>query len=118
MGALAFSPACGDDKGSDTGNSSDQFPTAGPCAHDPNSPECEATGTGTVDTGGTATMGMTDDTGSATDVFPTTPCAHDPNAPGCGSSSGSDSGTDTDSDTDTDTDTDSASTGTGTSTSG
>lgn len=62
--------ACGDD--SDDGsasNSTDVAPTAGPCAHDPMSPDCE--------TGSSSATTMT------TDVAPTIPCAHDSDPSDC-----------------------------------
>ena len=100
--ALLGMPAgCGDDGGgeSSTANTTDTFPTAGPCAHDPDAAGCSSTGmTGTTDT--TTTAGTTTGT-STTDVFPTAgPCVHDPNAPGCDSTgaetSSTGGGTDTD----------------------
>ena len=93
IGTLAFAPTgCGDDgNGTSTSADSDQFPTAGPCAHDPDSPECGSTGLTPM----TGTGGSTDATSVAdttTDTFPTAgPCAHDPDAPGCASSTGADS---------------------------
>ncbi|MCX4241815.1 hypothetical protein [Paraliomyxa miuraensis] len=97
--ALA-SLACGDDGSSSTSVAdSDVHPTAGPCAHDPQSPECGSTGpsTGTTELS-TGTTGSTDATSvadSATDVHPTAgPCAHDPQSPECatGTDGSSDSG--------------------------
>ncbi|MCA9704703.1 MAG: hypothetical protein KDK70_02500 [Myxococcales bacterium] len=91
IGTLALaSLGCGDDQsGTSTVADSDQFPTAGPCAHSPDSPECASTGqTSLSGTDASTSTGLDD---SATDVFPTAgPCAHDPNSPGCASSSGSD----------------------------
>lgn len=93
IGTLALAPAgCGDDESTTTVADSDQFPTAGPCAHD-GGPECSSTGL-TPMTSGTTT-GSTSVADSATDPFPTAgPCAHDPDAPGCASSTGGSSGTD------------------------
>jgi len=89
---------CGDDDDNDSA-STDVHPTAGPCAHDPDLPECATTGEETVTasttdatTGSTTGDGMTD----PTDVHPTAgPCAHDPDLPECATSSGTDGTTDT-----------------------
>jgi hypothetical protein len=113
MGAPA---ACGGDDGGGTGSqTSDTFPTAGPCFHDPSSPGCESTGVAT-------TEDSTTDSGTSTttDTFPTAgPCFHDPQAPECATSGETttstggetDTETETDTDTDTDADTDTGSTG-------
>lgn len=108
LGALLAAPAgCGDDQEGDSGsdsNTTDQHPTAGPCAHLPDSPEC-ATSTGEPTTGDSASAtgtGGTESTATTSvDTHPTIPCAHDPMAPGCEMSTAT-SGTGGDTDTDTD----------------
>lgn len=96
IGTLALAPlGCGDDEGGTASDSAaDVAPTAGPCAHDPNSFECGSTGLTPMTASGTST-GSASVADSATDVAPTAgPCAHNPDTPGCASSTGTD-GSDT-----------------------
>lgn len=71
---------CGDDSGrSDTGNSTDVAPTAGPCVHadGSNLPECQTSGLDAATSMDTAMDMSTTGTATTNDVPPTAgPCAH------------------------------------------
>lgn len=78
-----FATACGDDEDGGSGSNSvtDVAPTAGPCAHDPMSPDC-ATSSASDTMSTSATM--------TTDEAPTIPCAHDSDPSDCDTTSPTD----------------------------
>lgn len=97
LDSLAAMPlGCGDDDGtSDSANSTDVAPTAGPCVHADGSqlPECQTTGQVDDDGGTTTTMEMTSTSPpTTTDQAPTAgPCVHADGSqlPECQTGSGS-----------------------------
>lgn len=96
IGAIAIgSIACSDDGGGDDGantsvsTTDDVFPTAGPCAHNPEAPECGSSGGDGMTAGEASGTDPTLD--GADDQHPTIPCIHDPDA--CATSTGGDGDT-------------------------
>jgi hypothetical protein len=103
IGAIAIgSIACADDGGGDDGSNTsanttdDVFPTAGPCAHDPEAPGCGSSGSDGMTAGEASGTDPTLD--GADDQHPTIPCIHDPGACATSTGAGDDGGASTESD--------------------
>ena len=93
IGTLTLSPlACGDDGSTTSVADSDVHPTAGPCAHDPQLPECGSTGAPPVTTGTTSATSVADSTtgtGGSSDSGGGTSSSGSGSGSGTGTSTGS-----------------------------